>query len=41
MAEKEENENFTKLLVKWYLKQKNAIRAPITSDQGEDNAKED
>ena len=42
MAEKEEGEeDFTTLLVKWYLEQKKAAKDSTKSDKGEDNVRKE
>ena len=41
MVDKEEKEDFTTLLVKWYLEQKKATKDHITSDKGEDNVRKE
>ena len=37
MAEKEGNEDFTTLLIKWYLEQKKVPKGPAESDKVDDN----
>ena len=39
MSEKEKQEDFTTLLVKWYLEQKKTAKDPITSNRVEGNDK--
>ena len=39
MTEKEEEKDFTTLLVKWYLEQKKATKDPTASDRGDDNVR--
>lgn len=39
MIEQKEEEDFVSLLIKWYLEQKKAAKVSITSDKGENNAR--
>lgn len=39
MAEKEGNEDFTTLLIKWYLEQKKTSKNLIESDKEDSNAR--
>ena len=41
MAEKDEQEDFATLLVKWYLEQKKATEDPIISDKGDNNVRKE
>lgn len=41
MTEKEEQEDFTILLVKWYLEHKKVTKDPTKSDKGEDNVRKE